>query len=107
MVEIPILDDLISEPTESFICVILRPSGEDDIVVEDPNTITIVIEDDDCEYSSAHCRHCCPYLWSRLPQLGITAQGEVSCSIPSSIMTGKCTIKWANADDDTANRYMC
>ena len=51
MVEIPILNNLISEPTESFICVILRPRGVDSIVVKDPNTITIVIEDDDCEYS--------------------------------------------------------
>ena len=61
MVEIPILNDLISEPPESFICVILRPRGEDGIVVEDPNTITIVIEDDDCKYSSVHCRQCSPY----------------------------------------------
>ena len=52
MVEVPILDNLISEPTESFICVILRPRGEDGIVVEDPNPITIVVEDDDCKYSS-------------------------------------------------------
>ena len=61
MVKIPIVDDFISEPTESFICVILSPRGEDGIVVKDPNTITIVIEDDHCEYSSVHCRHCSPY----------------------------------------------
>ena len=51
MVEVPILDNLISEPTESFICVILGPRGEEGIVVEDPNTITIVVEDNDCKYS--------------------------------------------------------
>ena len=50
MVEVPIADDIISEPTESFICVILRPRGEDGIVVGDPNTLTVIIEDDDCEY---------------------------------------------------------
>ena len=59
--EIPILDNLISEPIESFICVILRPRGEDGIVVKDPNTITVIIEDDDCKYSSVHCRQCSPY----------------------------------------------
>ena len=55
MVEIPILNDLISESTESFICVILRPRRMDGIIVEDLNTIIVVIEDDDCEYSSVHC----------------------------------------------------
>ena len=50
--EVPIIDNLISEPTESFICVILRSRGEDGIIVEYPNTIIVVIEDDDCKYSS-------------------------------------------------------
>ena len=49
--EIPILDNSLLEHTESFICVILRLRGEDGIVEEDPNTINIIIEDDDCEYS--------------------------------------------------------
>ena len=47
---IPIVDDLISEGKESFICVILRPKGVDGIIAKEPSTITIVIEDDDCEY---------------------------------------------------------
>ena len=55
--EILIVNDWISEPTESFICVILRPRGEDGIVVEDPNTITFVIEDDDCEYEYSTILH--------------------------------------------------
>ena len=50
--EIPIVNNSISEPAESFICVILRPRGEDGIVDEDPNTLTVVIEDDDREYMS-------------------------------------------------------
>ena len=50
--EIPKINDSIPEFTKSFICVILRPRGEDGIVVEDPTTITVVIEDDDCEYDS-------------------------------------------------------
>ena len=50
VVEVPIVNNSISEPTESFICIILRPRGADGIVVEDFNTITVVIEDDDCEY---------------------------------------------------------
>ena len=48
---IPIVDDSISERKESFICVILRPRGEDGIIAKDPSTITVVIEDDDCEYN--------------------------------------------------------
>ena len=36
--KILIVNDLISEPTESFICVILRPRGVDGIIVEYPNT---------------------------------------------------------------------
>ena len=59
--EISIIDNLASEPSETFICVILRPRGMEGIVDEDPNTITIVIEDDDCEYISVHCRQCSPY----------------------------------------------
>ena len=53
--EIPIVNDLISEPTKSFFCVILRPRGEDGIIVECLNTIIVVIEDDDCKYISVHC----------------------------------------------------
>ena len=56
--EIPIVKNFISEPTESFICVILRSRGEDGIVVKDPNTITIIIEDDDCEYSNCFQNPC-------------------------------------------------
>ena len=46
------MDDSLPECTESFICVILRPSGESCIAIRDPDTITVVIEDDDGEYSS-------------------------------------------------------
>ena len=55
--KIPIVNDFIPEPTESFICVILRSRGPgvDGIVVENPNTIIVVIEDDYCKYSSVHC----------------------------------------------------
>ena len=59
--KIPIVDDLVSEPTESFICVILRSREVDGIIVEDPNTITIVIEDDDCEYSNCFQIPCTYY----------------------------------------------
>ena len=61
--EIPILNNFIPEPAESFICVIVRSRRVDGIVVEEPNTITIVIEDDDCEYSSVHGRQCSSYLY--------------------------------------------
>ena len=46
-----ILDDKISEATESFTCVIFRPHGVDGIVVEDPNTISFAILDDDGMYT--------------------------------------------------------
>ena len=47
---VTILDDRISEATESFICVILRPRGLDGIVVEDPITLSFAICDDDRTY---------------------------------------------------------
>jgi hypothetical protein len=42
-----IVDDLVTEPRESFICVILRPFGSSGIVVRDPDTLTVSILDDD------------------------------------------------------------
>ena len=68
MVEIPIVNNSKPECNESFICVILRPRGEDGIVVKDPNTITIVIEDDDCEYNYRI------HVQIRLSLLGVTEQ---------------------------------
>ena len=44
-----IVDDSISEPTETFICIILRPLRDIGIVVSDPDTITMTINDDDGE----------------------------------------------------------
>ena len=54
------MNDSLPECTESFICVILRPSGESCIAIRDPDTITVVIEDDDGEYSSLHNIHVLP-----------------------------------------------
>ena len=51
------MNDSLPECTESFICMILRPKGESGIVGGDTNTITVVIEDDDGEYSSFHSIH--------------------------------------------------
>jgi hypothetical protein len=42
-----IVDDDVAEPTESFICAILRPFGTNGVVVSDPDTITVSIRDDD------------------------------------------------------------
>ena len=47
--QIEIVDDLVTEPTECFICLILRPFGTSGIVVADPDTITICILDNDSE----------------------------------------------------------
>ena len=55
------MDDSLPECTESFICVILRPIGEIGIVSGDPDTITVVIEDDDGEYSSFTISMCHSY----------------------------------------------
>ena len=49
---ININDDLISEPTECFICLILRPSATRGINVQDPDTLTVCIEDNDGEFDS-------------------------------------------------------
>ena len=45
-------DDLVSEPTECFICLILRPSATRGINVKDPDTLTICIKDNDGEFCS-------------------------------------------------------
>ena len=55
------MDDSLPECTESFICVILRPRGESCIGTRDPDTITVVIEDDDGEYSSFTISMCYSY----------------------------------------------
>ena len=49
---INITDDLVSEPTECFICLILRPSATRGINVKDPDTLTICIKDNDGEFCS-------------------------------------------------------
>ena len=45
--EIDILDDFISESTESFICFLLTPFGTTGIIAGEPNTLTVDIFDDD------------------------------------------------------------
>ena len=49
--EIAIVDDDVSETTESFFCVLLRQSrtSDDGVVAEDPDTISVAIEDNDRE----------------------------------------------------------
>ena len=49
---ININDDLFSEATECFICLILRPSATRGINVQDPYTLTVCIKDDDGEFDS-------------------------------------------------------
>ena len=49
---INITNDLLSEPTECFICLILRPFGTRGINVKDPDTLTICIKDNDGEFDS-------------------------------------------------------
>ena len=49
---INIYDDLVSEPTECFICLILRPSATRGINVKDPDTLTVCIKDNDGEFDS-------------------------------------------------------
>ena len=49
-ITIKIVDDRLSESTESFICIILKPFlSNNGITVQNPDTITISIEDNDCE----------------------------------------------------------
>ena len=50
--KINITDDLLSEPTECFICLILRPFATRGINVKDPDTLTICIKDNDGEFDS-------------------------------------------------------
>ena len=45
-------DDLLSEPTECFICLILRPFATRGIHVKDPDTLTVCIKDNDGEFCS-------------------------------------------------------
>ena len=49
---ININDDLLSEPTECFICRIQQPFGTRGINVKDPFTLTICIKDNDGEFDS-------------------------------------------------------
>ena len=49
---INITNDLLSEPTECFICLILRPSATRGINVQDPDTLTVCIKDNDGEFDS-------------------------------------------------------
>ena len=44
-----IVDDVVKESTESFICLILPPFGTSGIAVTDPEYITISIVDNDSE----------------------------------------------------------
>ena len=44
-------DNLLSEPTECFICLILRPATRG-INVKDPDTLTVCIKDNDGEFDS-------------------------------------------------------
>ena len=50
--DVVIINDTMAEFTESFKCVISAPDGEDTrgIVIADPNTVTIAIEDNDGEW---------------------------------------------------------
>ena len=47
-----IINDTMAEFTESFVCVVSTPDGEDrhGIVAVDPNNVTISIEDNDGEW---------------------------------------------------------
>ena len=48
---ISILDDKITEATESFLCIIFpRSHGLNGVVVENPDTISFAILDDDSKY---------------------------------------------------------
>ena len=49
--DIAIVDDGVSESTESFFCVLLRQSRTSDngVIAEDPDTISVAIEDNDSE----------------------------------------------------------
>ena len=47
---ININDDLLSEPTECFICLILSPFGTRGINVKDPDMLTICIKDNVGEF---------------------------------------------------------
>ena len=46
---IPIIDDNIAEPCESFICT-LQGGAQDAVRASEPNQVTIRISDDDCEH---------------------------------------------------------
>ena len=49
-ITVTIVDDLFSESQESFICIILKPfDSTGGIAVENPDTITISIVDNDCK----------------------------------------------------------
>ena len=50
--DVVIINDTMAEFTESFKCVISAPDGEDTrgIVIADPNTVTIAIQDNDGEW---------------------------------------------------------
>ena len=49
LADVVIINDTMAEFTESFKCVISAPDGEDarGIVIADPNTVTIAIQDND------------------------------------------------------------
>ena len=58
---IPIIDDYIAEPCESFICT-LQGGAQDAVRGSEPNQVTVRISDDDCEHmhifsSKVHIRH--------------------------------------------------
>ena len=58
---IPIIDDDIAEPCESFICT-LQGGAQDAVRASEPNQVTIRISDDDCEHmhmfsSNVHIVH--------------------------------------------------
>ena len=60
--DVVIINDTMAEFTESFRCVISAPDGEDTrgIVIADPNTVTIAIQDNDGEWVGvASSKHGC------------------------------------------------